>query len=113
MDHGPLKPPIKAGQPLGFSYLSNRTTKMTRHHRKKGTKAQDATDLENVKASATSKVPKPKGVPVPLKNNKSSVAPKEQVGLLVTDELTKAIEECKTKVAQIVKGCRVANRRFR
>jgi hypothetical protein len=88
---------------------------MTRH-RKKETKAQDATDLENVKAGATSKPPKPvafKGVPLPLKNNKPTVAPKEQVGLLVTDELTKAIEECKAKVAQIVKGCRAANRRFR
>lgn len=72
--------------------------------------------LETVNAGATSKAPKPgalKGVPLPLKNNKPTVAPKEQVGLLVTDELTRAIEECKTKVAQIVKGCRVANRRFR
>jgi hypothetical protein len=91
---------------------------MTRRHRKKGTtKAQDTTDLENVKpGTTTSKAPKSgayKGVPLPLKNNKPTVAPKEQVGLLVTDELTKAIEECKTKVAQITKGCRVSNRRFR
>ena len=99
---------------------------MTRHNRKKeSTKAQDPTDLdsENLKAKAGAtynlKTPKSgayKGVPgpVPLKNNnKPTVALKEQVGLLVTDELTKAIEECKTKVAQIVKGCRIANRRFR
>ena len=39
--------------------------------------------------------------------------PQAQVGLLVTAELEKAIEECKTKVKQIVKGCRAANRRFR
>ena len=42
-----------------------------------------------------------------------TVAPQDQLGLLVTDELEKAMEECRTKVAQIVEGCRVANRRFR
>ena len=42
-----------------------------------------------------------------------TVAPQAQVGLLVTAELEKAIEECKSKVAQIIKGCRAANRRFR
>jgi hypothetical protein len=42
-----------------------------------------------------------------------TVAPQAQVGLLVTAELDKAIEECRTKVAQIIKGCRAANRRFR
>lgn len=86
---------------------------MARNNKKKETKAKDATDLESVKAGATSKAPKAKGVPVPFKNNKPTAAPKEQVGLLVTDELTKAIEECKAKVAQIIKGCRTANRRFR
>lgn len=43
-----------------------------------------------------------------------AVAPKEsQIGLLVTDELQKAMDECRTKVKQIVRGCRAANRRFR
>ena len=86
---------------------------MTRGNKKKEAKAKDATDLETVKAGAASKAPKAKNVPVSLKNNKPTAAPKEQVGLLVTDELTKAIEECKTKVAVIVNGCRTANRRFR
>ena len=77
-----------------------------RHHRKKKPASKE---------SAKSKAPKSgsRGVPVPLKNNKPTVAPKEQVGLLVTVELTKAIEECRNKVTQIVKGCRAANRRFR
>lgn len=51
-----------------------------------------------------------------FKSNKPptvAVASKDRVGLLVTSELDKAIEECRTKVAQIVKGCRHANRRFR
>jgi hypothetical protein len=94
---------------------------MTRN-KKKENKAQDGTDLatkENVKDGATTKTPKPgaaKAVPVaylPPKNNKSTVAPAENVGLLVTAELDKAIEECKAKVAQIVKGCRESNRKFR
>ncbi|KAG6872160.1 hypothetical protein C0995_012478 [Termitomyces sp. Mi166 len=34
-------------------------------------------------------------------------------GLLVTAELEKAIEECKLKVARIVKQCRAKNRKFR
>ena len=42
-----------------------------------------------------------------------TVAPQTKVGLLVTDQLENALEECRTKVAQIVKGCRAANRRFR
>ena len=87
---------------------------MAKNHRKK--KTTNSVDKESVKDSPTSKAPKPgslKGIAAPLKNSKPTIAPKEQVGLLVTDELTKAIEECKAKVAQIVKGCRVANRRFR
>ena len=80
--------------------------------KKKGNKARDATDTikENINAS---KAPKPgpvKGVAV--KNNKPTVPPKEH-SLLVTAELEKAIEECKTKVAQIVKGCRASNRKYR
>lgn len=97
---------------------------MTKNHKKKENKARDATDLvlkENVNDYATSKAPKPspanpKGLPAghpSLKNNKSTVAPKDQVGLLVTAELEKAIEECKAKVAQIVKGCLASNRKFR
>jgi Calpain family cysteine protease len=89
---------------------------MTKNFWKKEKKARDTTDVavkENVNDTTTSKAPKPgpiKGAPV--KNNKS-VAPEDQVGLLVTAELEKAIEECKKKVAQISKGCRAANRKFR
>ncbi|KAJ7607933.1 hypothetical protein FB45DRAFT_1039995 [Roridomyces roridus] len=36
-----------------------------------------------------------------------------QAGLLVTDELEKALTECKTLVARITKDCRARNRRFR
>lgn len=112
---------IKAGQPRVRLLIESHTTKMTRNHRKKENKARDATSpafKENFNDNATSKAPKPgpiKGAPVghaPVKNNKS-VAPVNQVGLLVTAELEKAIEECKTKVAQIVKGCRASNRKFR
>ena len=97
---------------------------MTRNNRKKeNKKARDAATSpafkDNFNDNATSKAPKPfgpiKGAPVahaPVKNTKS-VAPEDQVGLLVTAELEKAIEECKTKVAQIVKGCRASNRKFR
>ena len=91
---------------------------MNKYFKKKENKSRDTTDLvtkENVNDGATSKAPKPglvKGVAVPPKN-KFSVAPTNQVGLLVTAELEKAIEECKVKVAQIVKGCRAANRKFR
>lgn len=38
---------------------------------------------------------------------------KNRVGLLVTSELDKALEECKSKVASISKECRARNRKFR
>ena len=38
---------------------------------------------------------------------------KEQVGLLVTKELEKAIEDCKARVARIAKDGRAKNRKFR
>ena len=41
------------------------------------------------------------------------VDPDEQPGLLVTDELDAAIEQCRTKVEQISKDCRARNRKFR
>jgi len=41
------------------------------------------------------------------------VDPDEQPGLLVTDELDAAIEECKAKVERISKDCRARNRKFR
>ncbi|KAF9009892.1 hypothetical protein BDQ17DRAFT_1299500 [Cyathus striatus] len=37
----------------------------------------------------------------------------QQAGLLVTNELNKAIEECKAKVKRISKECRMKNRKFR
>ena len=100
---------IKAGPPpIVPATIESDTTKMTR---KKGSKARDATNIkENINASKAKPVPV-KGVP--LKNNKPTGPPKEKGGLLVTAELEKAIEECKTKVAQIVKGCRASNRKYR
>ena len=38
---------------------------------------------------------------------------KEQVGLLVTKELEKAIQDCKAKVQRIAKECHAKNRKFR
>ena len=92
---------------------------MTWFNRKKKTPILDLDNLENAKDIG----PNPLGTSKPLPTSKQTafkhkpptftVAPQAQVGLLVTAELEKAIEECKTKVAQIVKGCRAANRRFR
>ena len=37
----------------------------------------------------------------------------ENAGLLVTAELSNALEDCKAKVARIAKECRAKNRKFR
>ncbi|KAF7371262.1 Calpain catalytic domain-containing protein [Mycena sanguinolenta] len=41
------------------------------------------------------------------------VQPQEKAGLLVTEELDKALEESKAKVARIARECRLKNRKFR
>lgn len=87
---------------------------MTRSHRnqKKTTILDPPAGKENAKASGTSKARRhsKRGA---LKQKLPTVASEAKVGLLVTAELEKAMEECRTKVAQIVKGCRAANTRFR
>ncbi|KAG6850390.1 hypothetical protein H0H93_013945 [Arthromyces matolae] len=50
--------------------------------------------------------------PVPLVTPETVVV-QSKPSLLVTVELQKAIEECKAKVARIVKECRARNRKFR
>ena len=114
--------PYKLGLTLVsiVSYRSPLKLKMTRFNRKKKTPLLNPDNLENAKDNessiplATSKaLPTSKQTAFRLKPPSVTVAPQAQVGLLVTAELEKAIEECKTKVAQIVKGCRAANRRFR
>ena len=94
---------------------------MTKFDKKKKAKAGAAArlpgpiDTEKAKDSGT-----PKEVPTSSKPGAKTFKPtniavvsKEQVGLLVTNELQKAMDECQAKVAQIIKGCRAANRRFR
>ena len=76
---------------------------------------EGARDLRTSIPSATSKAfPTSKQTGAfKLKPPSVIVVPQAQVGLLVTAELEKAIEECESKAAQIVKGCRAANRQFR
>ncbi|KAJ8509367.1 hypothetical protein ONZ45_g8452 [Pleurotus djamor] len=48
-----------------------------------------------------------------LQEKGTSQHPKRQVGLLVTSELDKAMEECRSRVASISKRCRAMNQKFR
>ena len=105
---------------------------MTRSHKKQATQVDDLIDnygaqgtgmltaskygaKEGAKVSGKSKYGAQKSQKPRTVTGAPKVGPKAkaEVGLLVTGELDKAIEECRTKVAQIVKGCRDANRRFR
>ncbi|KAF5385770.1 hypothetical protein D9615_002207 [Tricholomella constricta] len=49
----------------------------------------------------------------PQPGQASFVQQQKRGGLLVTDELNKALEECKSRVAQIAENCRGRNRKFR
>jgi hypothetical protein len=51
-----------------------------------------------------------KALPV---NVKASFVQEERAGLLVTDELDMALQECQSTVARIAKDCRLKNRKFR
>ena len=51
--------------------------------------------------------------PIPSEVAETAVRKPEQIGLLVTAELEKALEECKAKVARVAKQCRAQNRKFR
>ncbi|KAF7345637.1 Calpain catalytic domain-containing protein [Mycena venus] len=49
----------------------------------------------------------------PVVQQAAFVQQEEKAGLLVTEELDKALEEAKAKVARIAKECRLKNRKFR
>ena len=63
--------------------------------------------LNNMETTTVTTVETTTAPPVPL------ALAKEQVGLLVTKELEKAIEDCKARVHRIAKDCRAKNRKFR
>ncbi|KAK0497318.1 hypothetical protein EDD18DRAFT_149737 [Armillaria luteobubalina] len=54
-----------------------------------------------------------KGKPAAEKTTASFLQEHDQAGLLVTDELEKAIVDCKAKVERIAKECKAKNRKFR
>ncbi|KAK0189170.1 cysteine proteinase [Armillaria mellea] len=54
-----------------------------------------------------------KGKPAVEKTTTSFLQEYDQAGLLVTDELEKALVDCKAKVERIAKECKVKNRKFR
>lgn len=49
----------------------------------------------------------------PTPKKESYVQQPEKVGLLVTDELEKALADCKARVDQIATDCRARNRKYR
>ncbi|KAK0488665.1 hypothetical protein IW261DRAFT_1639013 [Armillaria novae-zelandiae] len=54
-----------------------------------------------------------KGKPAAKKTTASFLQEHDQAGLLVTDELEKALVDCKAKVERIAKECKAKNRKFR